>query len=90
MIGQRIAALRRAKGWSQRELAQQLHVSPSAVGMYEQERRELTLSQGARLAAILEVSLDYLATGHASGGLDFSSVMGENEENTTEERRCHE
>ena len=40
MIGQRIAALRKDALMSQAELARELGVSPSAVGMYEQGRRE--------------------------------------------------
>lgn len=40
MLGKQIESLRRRKGLSQAELARQLHISPSAVGMYEQERRE--------------------------------------------------
>ena len=51
MLGTRIAALRREAGLSQAELAQRLQVSPSALGMYEQERRELG------------VTTDYLLTG---------------------------
>ena len=44
MLGQRIAALRRHMGMSQAELAQRIGVSPSAVGMYEQDRREPSLA----------------------------------------------
>ena len=40
MLGARIAALRRGANLSQGELAQRLQVSPSAIGMYEQGRRE--------------------------------------------------
>ena len=40
MLGTRIAALRRRAGLSQSELARRLRISPSAVGMYEQGRRE--------------------------------------------------
>ena len=40
MLGARIALLRRQRGMSQKELAARLGVSPSAVGMYEQGRRE--------------------------------------------------
>ena len=39
-MGARIAALRRDAGWSQAELGKRLGVSASAVGMYEQGRRE--------------------------------------------------
>ena len=40
MLGPRIAALRHDAGWSQAELAKKLRVSASAIGMYEQSRRE--------------------------------------------------
>ncbi len=63
MLGARIAALRRQAGQSQAELAHCLGVSASAVGMYEQGRRE---PSGATLVALAEyfgVSTDYLLTG---------------------------
>ncbi len=63
MLGARIAALRRQAGQSQAELARNLGVSASAVGMYEQGRRE---PSGAILVALAEyfgVSTDYLLTG---------------------------
>ena len=63
MLGERIALLRRGKGWSQMELAQQLHISASAVGMYEQGRREPSLEGLVELAAVFGVSADYLLTG---------------------------
>lgn len=63
MLGARIAALRRAAGWSQAELAQKLQISASAVGMYEQGRREPAAEQLVRMAALFEVSVDYLLTG---------------------------
>lgn len=63
MLGSRIAALRRQAGFSQSDLAQQLQVSPSAVGMYEQGRREPSLETLVHMARIFGVSLDYLATG---------------------------
>ena len=40
MLGIRIAALRREAGMSQAQLAAQLGISPSAMGMYEQGRRD--------------------------------------------------
>ena len=43
MMGSRIAALRRERGLSQAELASRIRVSPSALGMYEQGRREPSL-----------------------------------------------
>ena len=63
MLGERIALLRRGKGWSQTELAQQLHISASAGGMYEQGRREPSLDGVVEMAAVFGVSADYLLTG---------------------------
>lgn len=63
MLGTRIAALRRQVGISQRELANRLHVSASAIGMYEQGRREPGAERLVGMAAIFGVSTDYLLTG---------------------------
>ena len=66
MLGPRIAALRRHAGLSQAELAAQLQISPSAIGMYEQGRREPSTQTLVTLARIFEVSTDYLLTGQPS------------------------
>ena len=63
MIGPRIAALRRDANLSQLELAQRLKISPSAVGMYEQGRREPALEVVVAMSEIFGVSTDYLLTG---------------------------
>ena len=63
MVGMRIAALRREAGLSQAQLAQKLKISPSAMGMYEQGRREPSLQLIGELARVLKVSTDYLITG---------------------------
>lgn len=66
MLGPRIAALRRAAGLSQGELARQLQVSASAVGMYEQGRREPSAETLVALARVFGVTVDYLLTGKAA------------------------
>ena len=66
MIGPRIAALRKDAGMSQAELARELGVSPSAVGMYEQGRREPSAQTLVHLSKIFRVSTDYLLTGALS------------------------
>lgn len=66
MIGQRIAALRKNAQLSQAELARALGVSPSAVGMYEQGRREPSAAGLVALARIFGVTTDYLLTGKPS------------------------
>ena len=72
MLGARIAALRRAAGWNQAELAEKLRISPSAVGMYEQGRREPSAQMLVELARVFEVSVDYLLTGE---GCDSPELM---------------
>ncbi len=63
MLGARIAALRLGAGMSQAELAKRLSVSASAVGMYEQGRREPSADRIVALAEIFGVTTDYLLTG---------------------------
>ena len=63
MLGTRIAALRRKAGLSQSELSRRLQISPSAVGMYEQGRREPAVEVLLAMAKIFDVSVDYLLTG---------------------------
>ena len=65
MLGERIGALRRARGLSQAQLAELLKISPSTMGMYEQGRREPSLQTVVALARKLEVSTDFLLTGQA-------------------------
>lgn len=63
MLSKRIESLRRKKGLSQLELAKLLHVSPSAVGMYEQGRREPSISILLAMSEEFGVTIDYLVTG---------------------------
>ena len=63
MLGARIALLRRESGWSQKELAGHLEISPSAVGMYEQGRREPSNALLLKMARLFGVSADFLLTG---------------------------
>ena len=63
MIEMQIAALRRNAGMTQKELAQHIHVSASAIGMYEQGRRLPTVPILVSLAEVFDVTIDYLVTG---------------------------
>ena len=62
-MGARIAALRKESGLSQAELAEKLQISASAMGMYEQGRREPSGQMLVSLAQTLGVTTDYLLTG---------------------------
>ncbi len=63
MLAARIAALRREAGLSQAALAKRLKISPSAVGMYEQGRREPAPDMLVAMAELFGVTVDYLLTG---------------------------
>ncbi len=67
MLGARIAALRREAGMNQAELAARLGISPSAVGMYEQGRREPSADMLVEIADLFHVSVDFLLRGLPSG-----------------------
>lgn len=76
MLGQRITLQRKKLGISQAELAQRLSISTSAIGMYEQGRREPSNAMLIALSKELHVSIDYLLTGHNwSLGDDSSSTF---------------
>ncbi len=74
MLGERIALLRRGLGWNQSELARHLHISTSAVGMYEQGRREPSLAALVELSAVLGVTTDYLLTGRPLLESDHAAI----------------
>ena len=63
MLGERIGALRRQAGLSQSQMADRLRISASAVGMYEQGRREPSADTLLAMAQLFGVSVDYLLTG---------------------------
>lgn len=74
MLGARIAALRRDAGWSQAELGKRLKVSASAVGMYEQGRREPSADTLIALSEIFDVTTDYLLKGRPIDPADRQAV----------------
>ena len=63
MLANRIVFLRKSRGMSQLQLAQALHISASAEGMYEQGRRTPSLESLVAMSQLFGVSLDYLITG---------------------------
>ena len=74
MLGSRIASLRQSYGLSQAELAQRLHISTSAIGMYEQGRREPSVDTLIALSREFGVSLDYLLSGRPDTVRDVSAL----------------
>ena len=60
MFADQLRRLRAEYGMTQAQLAEKLGVSPSAVGMYEQGRREPDSGILGRLTELFHVSADYL------------------------------
>lgn len=59
-LGKRIAELRKEKGFSQKELAERLQVSPSAVCKWENGQNSPDILMAKSIADILEISCDEL------------------------------
>ena len=74
MLGNRIASLRKGCGMSQAELAKRLHISASAIGMYEQGRREPSLDMLVALAQEFGVTVDYLLSGKPGTVRDVTAL----------------
>ena len=64
-IGKTIAELRKAKGWTQVELAEKLQVSDKAVSKWEKESAFPSVEFFPAIAELFGVSIDYLMTGKA-------------------------
>jgi transcriptional regulator with XRE-family HTH domain len=61
-LGQKIRAIREARGWTQAELARRARVAQAYLSYLEQDQREPSLSIAARLARELEIPLEELAS----------------------------
>jgi len=72
-MGNRIALLRQKKGLSQAALGRKLGLSASAIGMYEQGRREPSISILILLAKEFGVTIDDLLTGSVKKASVYST-----------------
>lgn len=83
-IGERIKALRNAKGWSQGKLGQKLGLSGTAVTNWEKGKNELKYDNAIQLARVLGTTHEYIMTGThtATGKLQdlFAQLSEMNEE----------
>jgi len=68
-FGKRLAEARKKKDISQEELAKLLNTKGPVVGRYERDEMKPSIEAAAKMADILEVSLDYLV-GKADEHLD--------------------
>lgn len=80
-MGDKIRQIRKRFALTQAELAAKLGISASAVGMYEQNRREPDSKVLNKLCEIFGISGDYFIGGsekwHADGTMEVSEVFDE-------------
>ena len=62
-VGKTITLLRKARGWTQNELAQKLQVSDKTVSKWEQDNGFPSVEFLPALSNIFNVSIDYILTG---------------------------
>lgn len=74
-FAKRIKELRIKKGYTQAQLGEKLGISPSAVGMYEQGRRQPDSRIIMDLSHEFEVSIDYLLMGEGSGPREVEDAL---------------
>lgn len=60
MFGDKLKKLREANNLSQQQLAEKLGMSPSGIGMWEQNRRQPDNETLKKIAQLFDVSTDYL------------------------------
>jgi transcriptional regulator with XRE-family HTH domain len=64
-FGERITYQRKQKKWSQDDLAKRVGTSAPIIGRYERDEIKPSIEVAARIAAELEVTIDYLINGTA-------------------------
>lgn len=74
-IGKRIAELRKAKNWSQGDLAKAVQASRDIIGKYERGENSPSVEMAVKLADALEVSVDYLLGKERFGKYDKEAVQ---------------
>lgn len=62
-LGSRLVRLRRAKGWSQSELAARIGTKSNQISKFERETYQPGLETLSKLAEALETTTDFLLTG---------------------------
>nr|DAI13178.1 MAG TPA: repressor protein [Caudoviricetes sp.] len=60
MFGDKLKRLREANNLSQQQLAEKLGMSPSGIGMWEQNRRQPDNETLKKIAQLFDVTTDYL------------------------------
>ena len=83
MSGVTLASLRGLEGLTQRQLAEELNVSPSAIAMYETGERTPSLHLAKRIAQYFKVPVEAIIFGH--GAHDEQASQATDEQAATSE-----
>jgi len=59
-IGDRIAELRKAKSWSQTDLAKAIEASRDIIGKYERNENSPSIEMALKIAKVFDVPVDFL------------------------------
>ena len=71
----RIKELRQKNGYTQAELGKKLGISASAIGMYEQGRREPDSKILTEMSRLFEVPVDYLLSSEQDGPREIADEL---------------
>lgn len=78
-IGNRISQLRKAKGFTQEYIAEQLDVSRQAVSKWEQDQTTPDTGNLIALAQLLDTSIEYIAIGKEKDNPPNQALMKQRE-----------
>lgn len=73
-FGSRMIQARKDKSMSQEQLARLLKTTPTTIGRYERDEVKPSIEMASKIAAALEVSLDYL-TGNTDNYLKDKNML---------------
>ena len=73
-IGKKITELRKAKNWSQSDLAKAVQASRDIIGKYERGENSPSIEMTIKLSEALDVTVDYLLGKERFGKYDKEAV----------------
>lgn len=71
IIGERIKEARKEKGWSQEKLSEEIDVTTVYISRVERGGSGINLKRLAQISKALDVSLEYLVGGSATGAPNY-------------------
>lgn len=88
IIGAQIRVLRKSKHWTIEQLADQVNVSKSTIGMYERGERKPDLETLLKIAYLFNVSLEFFLDKHTPDVVKIEDIFIRNKINERAEGNC--